>query len=494
MPRVLVLADIGHHNYHVGDEAMAISVATELTSRGFEVYLATKDPEHSRHFIGGVAGYVKTLPIPRPPAERELYLDQLRQHLDGQPAHPDIETFVRDLSSMDGIVIAGGGTMNSTYGWLLHERAAYGLVARAQNIPLVISSQSLGPVLTEADSEVLKDLLSTAQLVGVRELASQAWTREQGITAHHIIDDATFYVHARRSLPGRPIVDLPDRYICATFTDLSPTQAKKVGQLLDDMHRSHGLRTVFLPHRGEPGKENGDVETHAQIASHMFTNPVQLPIVHTDDAVQVHRAAFIGFSNRYHPGVFALSAGVPFLALLSNAFSDMRLRGMMEQYGAENYAIPTALISSDAPFEALNEIIALRSELSDTLLRRTEELRGFSAAWWDAVTRVLLYGERAGEPELTEMSETSTIFTGDWNITNLLVRDDIAAISLEAAQTGADTDRAISWDYQHLLQRDRAEAKVDELERKNAELEDSLVEAEENATFRGWVRRKMRGE
>lgn len=494
MPRVLVLADVGQHNYHVGDEAMGIATATELTNRGFEVYIATRDTEHSRRYIGGAAGYIKTLAFPWPPAERELYLDQVRQHLDGQPTHPEIEEFVRAVSDMDGLVIAGGGNMNSTYGWLLYERAAYGLVARAHNIPLIISGQSLGPVLTEADTTTLVELLSAAQLVGMREISSYTWARKHAIAAHHIVDDATFYAHATRSLPGRPIVDLPERYICATFAGLSSTQAKKVGQLLDDMHRSYGLRTVFLPHMGVPEQQEGDVATHAEIASHMFTDPVQLPMVHTDDAVQVHRAAFIGFSNRYHPGVFSLSAGVPFLALLPDAFTDMRVRGMMEQYGAENYAVPTALISSDAPFEALNELIKLRDERSETLLRRTEELRGFSASWWDAVTQVLLYGESAGAQEVAELSETSTFFTGEWNITNLLVRDDIAAISLVAAQTGADTDRALSWDYQHLLQRDRAEARAEELERKNAELEDSLVEAEENATFRGWVRRKMRGE
>lgn len=494
MPRVLVLADLGQANYHVGDEAMGIAAATELTNRGFEVYIATRDTEHSRRYIGGVAGYIKTLAFPWPPAERELYLDQVRQHLDGQPTHPEIEEFVRAVSDMDGIVIAGGGNMNSTYGWLLYERAAYGLVARAHNIPLIISGQSLGPVLTEADTTTLVELLSAAQLVGMREISSYTWARKHAIAAHHIVDDATFYTHATRSLPGRPIVDLPEHYICATFTGLSSTQAKKVGQLLDDMHRSYGLRTVFLPHMGVPEHQEGDVATHAEIASHMFTAPVQLPMVHTDDAIQVHRAAYIGFSNRYHPGVFSLSAGVPFLALLPDAFTDMRVRGMMEQYGAENYAIPLALLNSDAPAEALHEVIQLRNELSETLLARAEQLRGFSASWWDAASHVLLHGAGQAAPAVRELGNTPTIFTGEWNITNLLVRDDIAEISLAAARASAETDRALSWDYQRLLQRDRAQARADELERRNAELADSLIEAEENATLRGWMRRKMRGE
>ncbi|MFC6353008.1 polysaccharide pyruvyl transferase family protein [Rothia nasimurium] len=494
MPRILVLADLGQSVYHVGDEAMGIATAAELTRRGYEVYIATRSVEHSQAYIGTATGYIKTLDFPVPPAEREIFLGQVRQHLGGHPAAENITTFVRQVADMDGIVIAGGGNMNSATGHLLYERAAYALVAQAHEIPLVISGQSVGPVLTDADAETLRDMLSSAQLVGMRERFSQAWARNAAIDSHLIVDDATFYQHQKRSLPGRPVVDLPEHYICATFSGLAPGQARVIGQLLDDMHREYGLRTVFLPHMGEPLTDQGDVAVHAEIASHMFSNPVQLPMVHADDAVQVHRGAFIAVSTRYHPGVFSLSAGVPFVALLPDAFTDMRVRGMMEQYGAENYAIPLALLNSDAPAEALHEVIQLRNELSETLLARAEQLRGFSASWWDAASHVLLHGAEQAAPAVRELGNTPTIFTGEWNITNLLVRDDIAEISLAAARASAETDRALSWDYQRLLQRDRAQARADELERRNAELADSLIEAEENATLRGWMRRKMRGE
>lgn len=494
MPRVLVLADLGQHNYHVGDEAMGIATATELTRRGFDVFIASRDVEHSQSYIGGVAGYIQTLVFPGSPAEREIFLGEVRSHLAGGSARKEIAEFVRAVADMDGIVIAGGGNMNSTYGWLLYERAAYALVAKAYEIPLVISGQSLGPVLTEADAHVLGEMLSAAQLVGMREATSHRWALDRGVTAHHTVDDATFYAHQRRSLPSRPVVDLPEYYICATFDALTPTQAKAVGQLLDDLHREYGLRTVFLPHKGTPGELDADYTVHEQIISHMFSSPVVLPIVHADDAVQVHRGAFINFASRYHPGVFSLASGVPFVALLPNAFTDMRVRGMMSHYGMENYAIPLALLNSAAPAEALHEVIQLRNELSETLLQRAKELRDFSRSWWDAATHLLTRGTVQGAPLITDLTDTPTIFTGEWNITNLLVRDDIAEISLAAAVANAETDRALSWDYERLLQRDRAEARANELERKNAELADSLIEAEENATLRGWVRRKMRGE
>ncbi|ORC16565.1 MULTISPECIES: polysaccharide pyruvyl transferase family protein [Rothia] len=494
MPRILVLADLGQSAYHVGNEATGIVTADELTRRGYEVLIATRNVERSQNYIGTSISYVHALDFPQAPAEREILLDHIRAHLSGEPAaSPAIASFVQQVADIDGIVIAGGGAMNSTTGHLLSERAAYSLIAAARNIPLIISGQSLGPVLTDADASTLTTLLSSAQLVGLRERFSYAWAAERGIEAHLLAEDTALYQHQHRFLPGRPVVELPERYICATFSELSPNQAHVIGHLLDDMHRDYGLRTVFLPHLGEPSTGGGDVATHAEIASHMFSNPIQLPMVHADDAVQVHRNAFIAFSTRYHPAVFSLSAGVPCLALLPDAFTDMRIRGLMEQYGTENYAVPLALLNSDAPSGALQEIIQLRDELSATLRVRAGQLKEVTASWWDAASQVLLNGTRQAPPAISEVGSTSTVFTGDWNITNLLVRDDIATISLAAAKASAETDRALSWDYQRLLQRDRAQARADELERKNAELADSLHAAEENATLLGWMRRKMRG-
>lgn len=494
MPRILVLADVGQSHYHVGDEAMGIATADELNRRGFDVVIATRDVEHSQQTIGLASDYIPTLEVPWPPAERELYIAELRSHLSGSSARPEITNFVQRLSTVDGIVIAGGGNMNSTYGWLLYERVAYALVAQARQIPLVISGQSVGPVLTEADSKILHEMLDIAQLVGMREANSYDWAVSRDIEAHLVVDDASFYRSNHRFLPGRPIFNLPEKYICATFNELSARQAQAIGQLLDDMHREHGLRTVFLPHMGEPQGEKGDFTVHSEIASYMFSDPIELPMVHVDDAVKVHRGAFVAFSTRYHPGVFSLSAGVPFVALLPDAFTDMRVRGMMRQYGMENYAVPLALLNSDATSSALYEAVELRHELSATLQKRITQLQAFSTQWWDAASAILVRGNSHAIPPVQNLDSVPAFFTGEWNINNLLVRDDIAEISLAASLARAESDRAQSWDYQRLLQRDKAEARAIELERKNAKLADSLIEAEENATLLAWMRRKMRGE
>lgn len=491
MPRILVLADLGQSTYHVGDEAMGIAAAEELTRRGFEVTIATRDIRHSQEYIASPQGYIRTLPFPWPPAEREAYLQQLAQHLEGQEAGPEITDFVRQVSAMDGILIAGGGNMNSTYGWLLYERAAYGLIAQAHSIPLVISGQSLGPVLTDQDAQVLRTLLSGAQLLGLRENRSLAWARAQGLSAHQVVDDASFYRHRERTLPGRPVVDLPPAYLCATFDRLSPSQARAIAQLLDEVYQRHGLSTVFLPHMGQPLQADGDQATHALIASYMLSQPIELPMVHADDAVQVHRDAQVNFSSRYHPGVFSLAGGVPHLALLPDAFTDMRVRGMMEQYGAGDYALALDLLETGAVDKALHEVIAARQELGEIYADRAQLLASYSESWWDAIGQ-LFHGQPL--PPLADLLNPPALFTDQWNLPNLLLRDRFAELSLQAAQAWAEQDRAQSWQQTYRQERELASRRLEQLEEESEQLRSYLQEAEEGATLKGWMRRKMRGD
>lgn len=480
MTRILVLADLGQANYHVGDEAMGIAAAAEMKRRGFEVYLATRDLKHSEELIGGADGYIKSLEVPEWPVDRERLLEEVRAHLDGGHASADIINFVRDVSKMDGILIAGGGNMNSTYGWLLYQRAAFGLVAQAHDIPLVISSQSYGPVWTEQDAGILTELLDSAQLVGSREISSHTWALENGIDSKYCLDDATFYQPVGRTLPGGDVPDLPERYMSVTVVDVAEPEARRIAQILDGVYEEFGLRSVFLPHKGSPFKEDGDNVTHRLIAGFMTSEPIVVPILHTDTTVEVHRGAYVAFANRYHPGVFSLSAGVPTVELLPDAFTDMRVRGMMAHYGAQDYALAQSLLSTDAPREALREIIEKRDEISVKLLQRTEELKSFSDAWWAAI-EAYLKGEK---PQfLPTLTDPEPFTTGTWNQQNLAERDQLAATSLTEAQKTADENRAWTWGYRYQEQRNRMEPVADEDRQLAQDLESAPVASVVIPTF-----------
>ena len=297
MTKVLVAGDIGQPVYHVGDEAMTVASATFFAGRGARIVLATRDEEHSRQLIGaGAAGeeyeYLPYLLFPWAPAQREQTLELLEEYLRSgvmptlpkfAPDATKIRAFVEGVCAVDAVVISGGGNLNSRYGWLLYERAAIALVAEYRKIPLFISGQSLGPVLSNTDAEVLERMLRSAVAVAVRERGSYAWCTERGIEALAGADDATNYApHSPELTLEYPesvaVPELPQRYVCVTIDDADDEQAQNLAELLEYTYQEHGLSTVFLSHMGNPAQaavagERGDYEVHARIAERRRAHP-----------------------------------------------------------------------------------------------------------------------------------------------------------------------------------------------------------------------------
>ena len=376
---MLVIGDIGQHTYHVGDEAMTIASAQALSEGGAAVTLMTRDVDHSARYIGAAVNheaaqheagapyeYLPFLLFPWAPAERELTLAALEcilteLHADRErPSvtelvvlpqvqalpevlHPLAQTvermveFADSIAAMDAVVVSGGGNLNSRYGWLLYERAAAVRAAKHAGVPVYVTGQSLGPVLNPEDAQVLERMLRTARSVTVREHSSLAWCRERGIDARLSVDDATDYLAASpaRTLhyaegvsAGQTLDELPERYVCVTVNECTEQQAQQLARLLDNMWREHGYAPVFLSHYGDPqDPTSGDIQAHHRIAEQLSpsTPATLLPILHADQSVTVHRGAAFTLTSRYHPAVFSAAAGIPVLALVPDAFTQMRV-------------------------------------------------------------------------------------------------------------------------------------------------------------------------
>ena len=392
-PRVLVIGDIGQHTYHVGDEAMTIASAAALSEGGAAVTLMTRDVGHSARYIGAAVNheaaqheagapyeYLPFFLFPWAPAERELTLAALecvltQLHADRErPStselvalpqvqalpevlHPLAQTvermveFADAIAAMDAVVVSGGGNLNSRYGWLLYERAAAVRAAEHAGVPVYVTGQSLGPVLSPEDAQVLERMLRTARSVTVREHSSLAWCRERGIDARLSVDDATDYLvdspactlhYAEGVSAGQALDELPERYVCVTVNECTEQQAQQIACLLDSMWREHGYAPVFLSHYGDPqDPTNGDIQAHQRIAEQLSpsTPATLLPILHADQSVTVHRGAAFTLTSRYHPAVFSAAAGIPVLALVPDAFTQMRVGGALRQYGLGEFTL-----------------------------------------------------------------------------------------------------------------------------------------------------------
>lgn len=508
-PRVLVIGDIGQHTYHVGDEAMTIASAAALSEGGAAVTLMTRDVGHSARYIGAAANheaaqheagapyaYLPFFLFPWAPAERELTLAALecvlaQLHADRErPSvtelvalpqvqalpevlHPLAQTvermveFADAIATMDAVVVSGGGNLNSRYGWLLYERAAAVRAAEYAGVPVYVTGQSLGPVLSPEDAQVLERMLRTARSVTVREHSSLAWCRERGIDARLSVDDATDYLPASpaRTLhyaegvsAGQALDELPERYVCVTVNECTEQQAQQIAHLLDNMWREHGYVPVFLSHFGDPqNPESGDIQVHQRIAEQLSpsTPATLLPILHADQSVTVHRAAAFTLTSRYHPAVFSAAAGIPVLALVPDAFTQMRVGGALRQYGLGEFTLPLGMLAGGVP--ELMVAAALRHAAVASDARRTELLEVLRTERAYLLAQILGSGKCAAPAPFPAVEQTPAL-PEPLGATVRAARELFTETSLTAGFEWAMSDRAHSWDAEHRRQLERARA------------------------------------
>lgn len=508
-PRVLVIGDIGQHTYHVGDEAMTIASAQALSEGGAAVTLMTRDVGHSARYIGAAVNrevgapyeYLPFFLFPWAPAERELTLAALEcilAQLHAGRERPSIEElvtlpqvqalpevlhpleqtvermvdFADSIATMDAVVVSGGGNLNSRYGWLLYERAAAVRAAEQAGVPVYVTGQSLGPVLNLHDAQVLERMLRTARSVTVREHSSLAWCRERGIDARLSVDDATDYLAASpaRTLhyaegvsAGQALDELPERYVCVTVNECTEQQAQQIARLLDSMWREHGYAPVFLSHFGNPqNPESGDIQVHQRIAERLSPSipATLLPILHADQSVSVHRGAAFTLTSRYHPAVFSAAAGIPVLALVPDAFTQMRAGGALSLYGLGEFTLPLGMLAGGVP--ELMVAAALRHAAVASDARRAELLEVLRTERAYLLAQVLApdaktHGE-AEAPAPFPAVEQVPALPEPLGATVRAARDLFTETSLTAGFEWAMSDRAHSWDAEHRRQLERARA------------------------------------
>lgn len=467
-----------------------------------------------RNTDGGGYSYLPFFLFPWSPAERELTLaalecvltelhaDRERPSIAELVALPQVQAlpevlhpleqtvermvgFADSIAAMDAVLISGGGNLNSRFGWLLYERAAVALVAEYTGVPLFVTGQSLGPTLTERDAQTLERMLRSARSVSVREENSLAWCRERGIDARLCVDDATDAApeHPSRALdytadtdeadeagtaqavaldPSELLGALPERYVCVTVNACTQEQAERLAGLLDQVYCEHGYAPVFLSHFGDPLQANqpgrrGDADTHERIAGLLSPAAreaaIVLPILHTDQSLLVHRAAALTITSRYHPAVFSAAAGIPVLALIPDAFTQVRVGGALSLYGWGEFTLPLGMLAGGVP--ELMVAAALRYAAVATDARRTELLEALRAERAYLLAQILGSGEGAAPAPFPAVEQVPAL-PEPLGATVRAARELFTVTSLTAGFEWAMSDRAHSWDAEHRLQLERA--------------------------------------
>ena len=395
--RVVALGDVGviDDMMHIGDEAMFQAAHDELGARGASLVAVSSAPDEtaSRYGIDAVPR-IRFDGLDRPACERRLAaVLALAGGADTLETDDSARAVVAAVADADGVLIAGGGNLASTWPLHVYERAALAGVAVRLGRPLAVSGQTLGPDLRERDRELVAQLLQSARRVSVREASTHKLATELGVEARLGVDDASFV--------GLPAGDIAppegrgERGGVLVSLSLSLGRApraqtvERIAALVDAAADETGGPVRFHAHFGPltGAVPRGDAVLHDEVRGRMRTSTTVVPTGDVAAAASLARSAHLLITGRYHPAVFAAPAGVPVLGLLTDDYTAVKQRGALAHWGQEA-TVPIAEAES-AGIPRLLTLLQARERIAGEARTRLPGHRSAAAAWWDSVADAL---------------------------------------------------------------------------------------------------------
>jgi polysaccharide pyruvyl transferase WcaK-like protein len=398
--RVVCIGDIGVANdvIHIGDEAMFHEMVTQLRARGADEIVAISahpDESSARYGVSGIHRIGFFTDAERSRAAADDRMSRVLRTASGETGLLDADdtahAVIDAIRSADGVAVAGGGNLASTWPTHIYERGTIALLARLFGSPLVVSGQTIGPHLTDTDGALVAQLLSSAQLVGLREADSRAFSARLGVPEallNQTIDDASFLAGAAAALPERPYcVVTMAAHIDGEDPDLFDL---RMAQLLDGVAARTGLDIVFFAHFGStrPEEAVGDTIVHNRIRARMSANASVFRTTDSPAAAALARGAALSISSRYHPAVFAVSAGVPAVGIAVDDYTTTKLTGALGNLG-QNGVLPLADLLAGNGHSTVAGVWDSRDAIRAQHAGIIDDARAASSAWWDRVAAAL---------------------------------------------------------------------------------------------------------
>jgi polysaccharide pyruvyl transferase WcaK-like protein len=255
--------------------------------------------------------------------------------------HEDAAAFLRALGDSDLAVCTGGGYITDAF-----KGAATGVLstlAAALRLrkPVALLGQGLGPVLDPDLLEIMQAVLPQACLITLREgPAGLPLVSRLGVSRERVLvtgDDAVELAYAHRAATPGQGIGLNLRL--ADYAGLDSGHAGLLMPAIAECARRWNAPLVPLPISRAEG--SSDVTALARL----LDRPAEdVDAVTPLEVIERAGACRVVVTGSYHAAVFALSQGIPAVAVARSQYYVSKFQGLADQFGGG-----LELIELDAP-------------------------------------------------------------------------------------------------------------------------------------------------
>lgn len=289
--------------------------------------------------------------------------------------------FFEDLRSAKVLILTGGGYLNSIW-WLdgLYAKALTAIAASYCGIPVVLTSQGLGPIDHKLDRVIAKKLFECAAFIGIRDgnksrKLIESLGSNKTLPVEQTGDDALLLKKVEGEELDQILINeglvRRKRLMAINFRDASSYKEgyekpdlQNIAELLDSIIEEHGFHLVFIPISYNQGDD--DRESAKKIVTLMKHN-IETTIIEKEYSPSELKGIVgececaTGIS--YHFLLFCLSSNVPAIGIYQNAYYRQKTEGLLDLFDISGYAFNYSQASNNRIANALRQMISTRSEL-----------------------------------------------------------------------------------------------------------------------------------
>lgn len=361
----ILIENSGYHLQNMGDVAM-LQVAAQRIRTAYpnaELLTLTHSAERLERYLGGT---------PLAPRRRQLWLDSralpipIRKSwlpktlgermtkaeqrfqvgyprvaaasirmLGGSDPKSNNQTseFVDDVDSCDLVVVAGGGFLTDSFLSVADDVLTTLQLAQNLGKPTLVFGQGFGPLTCHQTCNRVSQVLPKVSHIGIREQRTGLEVLNRcNISASQIVctgDDAVQLAYDRRTETTGTALGVNLRL--ANYSGVSEPQKEMVKLELVQFLKRHSMPSVIAP-ISYFGPEQ-DAERVREVLQGAAGFNDSIPSDSPESIIDVIGQCRFVVTGSYHAGVFAMSQGIPIVALVASEYYQNKFLGLQDQFG-----------------------------------------------------------------------------------------------------------------------------------------------------------------